>query len=507
MALRNKIDSNETSLFYAREERLGVLPVNPVWTPLEPNEYSDFGGELTLLARNPINSSRQRKKGVITDLDATGGFQQDFTQTNFQDILQGVMFAAFRNKVTTPATAVTATGYTVADYDDWEAGMLAFASGFNDPANNGLKSVSGVSTGEVSVDYTVIEAVSPANAKLTLVGVIGEVGDISIDVSGTYPTITSAAVYDFEALGIIAGEWIYVGGDTEKTQFATPENNGFKRVKSVASGVITIDSSVSLMTAETPATATIQLFFGRVLKNELGPLIKRQSYQLERQMGSPDDASANIQAEYIRGAVPNEFTLNVAQADKITADVAMIAIDNEQRTAAQNVKSGVRVPLIESDAFNTSSDFASLRLSIRQPGVYAPEPLFAYLTEMTVTINNNVSPNKAVAVLGAFDVTAGTFEVSAEATAYFTTIEAVRAVRNNADCGMYAAVAKANAGFVFDLPLIGLGDARADVTQDEPITLPIAMDAATAAKIDPNTDFTIMWVFFDYLPTSANPNN
>lgn len=506
MAIRNKIDSNETSLFYAEEASLGVLPVTPVWVPLEPNEYSDFGGELTLLSRNPINSSRQRKKGVITDLDAAGGFQQDFTQSNFQELLQGVMFADFRRKLEAAPTAVTATGYAATNFGDFDAGSLVMATGFGLPANNGLKTVTGTTSGEITVAGTVAEAAPPTGAKLTFVGVLGDTSDISVSVTGGLPTITSAAAYDFEALGIVPGEWLYVGGDLAGNRFVNPENNGFKRVQSVSVGTITLDSSTAAMTAEAGVDLNVQLFFGRVLKNELGALIKRRSYQLERQLGAPDTAQPNaLQAEYIKGAVPNEFTLNVATADKITADLSFVAIDNEQRTATEGMKAGTRMALVETDAFNTSSDFASLRLAIRQPGVYAPDPLFAYLTELSVTINNNVSPNKAVAVLGAFDVTAGTFEVSAEATAYFTTIEAVRAVRNNADVGMYAAVAKDNAGFVLDIPLIALGDAQNDVSADEPITLPLTMDAATAAKF--GTDFTIMWVFFDYLPNSANPNN
>lgn len=506
MVIRNKIDSNETSLFIAEEETLGVLPVTPVWFPREPNEYSDFGGELTLLARNPINASRQRKKGVITDLDAVGGFQEDFTQTNFQNLLQGVMFADLREKLSTAVTAVSTGAYTVADSDDFAAGMVLYASGFTDPANNGMKVVTGTSTGAIAADDLVDEAAT-TNGLLTFVGFVGALGDIEIDVSGTYPTIVSTA-QDFTAIGVIAGEWIFVGGDDAGERFDDAVNNGFKRVRSVSQNAIVIDSSISEMLADDGTGKTIAIYFGRVLKNELGALIKRRSYQLERQLGAPDtDNPGDLQAEYVKGAVANEFTLNIEQADKITADISFVAIDNEQRTASEGIKGGTRVALVETDAFNTSSDFSSLRLSIRQPGVYAPEPLFAYLTDLSVTINNNVSPNKAVAVLGAFDVTAGTFEVSAEATAYFNTIEAVRAVRNNADCGLYAAVAKQNAGFVFDLPLVALGDARNEVTQDEPITLPLNIDAATAAKIDPNTDFTIMWVFFDYLPSFANPNN
>ena len=510
MALRHKIDSNETSLFYAEEESLGVLPAVPVWIPLEPNEYDDFGGELTLLARNPINSSRQRKKGVITDLDASGGFQQDFTQTNFQDLLKGFMFANYREKPNAIVTEVTGTGYTVADASAFDDGMLILASGFEDPANNGLKLVTGTSGSpatSVLVAGLVAEASPPADAKIVVVGVQGDTADITVDMSGTYPKIISTE-FDFEALGIIAGEWFFVGGDEIINRFDAAENNGFKRVYRVNGNEIEIDNSNEVMTADAGTGKNIYLIFGRVLKNELGALIIRRSYQIERQLGAPDTADLNaLQAEYLVGAVANEFTMNIEQADKITADIAFVAIDNEQRTASQGIKAGTRVPLVETDAFNTSSDFSMLKLYIRQPGVYAATPLFAYLTELSLSINNNVTPNKAVAVLGAFDVSVGTFEVSGEATAYFTTIEAVQAVRRNADVGIYVAVSKANAGWVFDIPLLALGDAQNDVSQDEPITLPLSMEAGTAAKLNRETDYTLMWVFFDYLPTWSNPNN
>ena len=76
----------------------------------------------------------------------------------------------------------------------------------------------------------------------------------------------------------------------------------------------------------------------------------------------------------------------------------------------------------------------------------APVALFAFSDEITFTINNGVTPNKAVGTLGAFEATAGNFAVSGSITAYFADVAAVAAVRQNSDVTMDMALVTGNAG-------------------------------------------------------------
>lgn len=154
--------------------------------------------------------------------------------------------------------------------------------------------------------------------------------------------------------------------------------------------------------------------------------------------------------------------------------------------------------------FNTSSDIKRIKMSVIDPVNAAPTPLFGFVTELSLTLNNNLEPNKALGVLGSFDVTEGTFQVDASATAYFSDVAALAAVRNNADVTLDAHLVANNAGISIDIPMIGLGDGRPEVEQDTAIMIPLSSEAGTGAKYDANMDHTLLMVFYDYLPNVAD---
>lgn len=506
--MANKIDSNVTGLRFAEESSLRTLPGSPVWYPLEPNSYADFGGQISTVARNPINPSRQRKKGVTTDLDASGGFNQDLTFDNTTRLLQGFFFADIREKKTTapmngtatPITGVTSASKTFAaasGLTGFLANQLVMAKGFSVAANNGLKTVSAASTATavVTVEALVDEAVPPATAKLTSVGYQFASATADIVMNGSLVRLNRASgTVDLTTLGLIAGEWVYVGGDSVASQFTN--NKGFARINVIAATYIEFDKVSWTPVAEVGASKTIQLFFGSVLRNEADPtLIKRRTFQLERTLGS--DANG-VMSEYLVGAVPNELTLNIAQADKVTMDLTFVAVDNEQRTGTLGVKAGTRPTLAPGSAFNTSSDFSRIKLALASNTDAAPTPLFAFATEMSISINNNVSPNKALGVLGAFDTSAGTFEVAGNTTAYFADVTAVQAVRNNSDVTVDVIMLKKNLALLWDIPLLSLGDGRLAVEQDQSITLPLETNAAES-----KFGHTLLFQSFSYLPDIA----
>lgn len=508
--MANKIDSNVTGLRFAEETSIKQLPGSPVWHPLEPNGYNDFGGQLSTITRNPINPGRQRKKGVITDLDASGGFGTDLTQTGLTRLLQGFFFADLREKASTAPMNGTAIPITNVDgtgdaYDAasglavFDPGQLIFASGFGNSGNNGLKVVATASATSVAVTGTLTDETPPAGAKLQAVGYQLPAGEADINISFGFPRLvrSGGGAVDFTDWGLVPGEWLFIGGDTTTHRFSSAANNGFARVRRVEAEFIEFDKTAGTMTAETGTSVELRVFLGNVLKNEKNPaLIKRRSYQLERTLGFDTDGEMS---EYLVGAVPNELSLQIRQADKVTVDLSFIATDNEQRDGDTGPKSGTRPDLAESPAFNTSSDFSRIKMHVAAAGVSNPNPLFAFLTELTLTINNNVQPNKAVAVLGAFDVSAGTFEVAGNVTAYFANIAAVQAVRNNSDVSLDFALVKNNSGMVWDIPLIALGEGRLNVEQDQPITLPLSMDAAEA-----EAGHTLLFNEFPYLPNAAD---
>ena len=617
-----KIDSNSTGLAFAEEECPGELPAAPVWYEREPNEYSNFGGEITTLARTPINASRQRKKGTTTDLDASGGFNEDITQNNMQRLLQGFFFTTAREKATTKpingeqvtVTAAVASSDTftaASGLDRFRVGQLVLVSGAVNAANNGVFEVTSVAAGSLGVSGSLVdetfsdeviitvvgEQLSTAAASMALTGSLGVLtlasapdtatGTLTIDTGNAAPgdTVTIGGVtYTFAAapaepyevpvgsddagsaanlvaaingnvlgtpahdqvtaednedgtldvtaiiagaggnaiattangselswgdatlsggngrsfyeLGLTVGEWVYLGADASGQRFAN--NQGYARIAAIADTTLRFDKTTWEPEAEVGTGLAIRIFVGTVIRNEKDPdLIVGRSYQFERTLGRDADGT---QAEYIVGAHPNEFTLTGETAGKFTVDMSFMALDVDYRKGSEGLKSGTRYAALGEDAFNASSDIVRMRMSLVDATTSVPDALFAYVTSMSLAINNGMTAVKAMASLGGIGASSGDFEVGGEVTAFFATVDPLVSIRQNADVTFDVICAKKNAGWLFDIPLLSLGGGSLNVASGEPITVPLETSAAENAE-----GYTALYVNFGFLPDTAMP--
>lgn len=513
MALVKKLDSNISSTRISEESAFKVANGAAVWLPTEVNSYGDAAAKFTKVARSPIDSDRQRKKGVTTDLDANFSMTSDFTSYNLQQFLPGMFYADYRVKqelggagqivsVNGSNQFTAAGGLTVFPV----GALIVLRLGTQAAGNSNRVLRVTVSTATLlTVNETITAETLPTTAKLVQVGVRTAAGDLDIDASGILPKLTSTAL-NFVTLGITAGEWVWIGGDAALTFFPTnPVNNCLARVRAVTATALTLDkcSKGSLIT-ESQAGSTIELYVGRFLKNEQIALIKRRTYQVERQLGASDDASpTQIQSEYFTGGIINEMTLNYAQAAIMTFDMKLVCADQELRTGVTGVKAGTRPAVENADAHNTSSDLKRVRLAKVVSGSVAPTALFAFIPELTLNFSNNVEPLKALTVLGSFEASAGDFVVTGSCSGFFNDIATISAIRNNDTCTLDVYSYKNGQGIVVDLPLVTLGDGSIKLEKDKSQMVPLTLECASGEEVDSGLDFTCGITQFDGLPLLA----
>lgn len=264
MTLVDKIDSNVTGLRFTLENADGSLPANPTWWPLEPNSYDKFGGSIKTMARNPINDGRQRKKGVVVDLDAEAGFVMDITEDNTQKLMPSFLFAAMRTKVELSVPNVTAAGSVYAPAAggaDYFAGNLMFAKAFNKDANNGLRLITGTPTGtSVTATGSTLEDENGSSGIVSRVGHQFGAGVASIDVSGTLPKIVFSGIVGasgaLTTTGNFAdGETVTIGGKVYTFQAALTDVDGHVKVGATAALSLTnLRNAINRNNVGTPGT-------------------------------------------------------------------------------------------------------------------------------------------------------------------------------------------------------------------------------------------------------------
>lgn len=503
-----KQDANLVGFYKKREVTFGLVPATGAWMTREPNSFDDLGAEYAKTPRRPFSPSRQRKKGSTTDLDADGGYNEDLTQNNMQTELEEFFFAEMREQTFqgNVAALTLADDYTVASSAGFMNGHLALVKGFTNTANNGLKVLNGITDAtHISVADNLVDEIAEAVQTIEVVGFQFTAADVALTVAGGKAVLTSATI-DMNNFGVIPGQWVFIGGEViDDVNSFNNTDPFYARVYDISTNglIMRFDKTTQTAVADTGVGKSIRIYFGSVVRNEEDPdLIKRFSSVLERTLGKDD---VGTQSEYLTGSVASEMTWNSPLAGLVNLDLAYIAQKAGTRTGTEGPlsarASNTRLPALAEEAFNTSSNVYRLRMGVIDPLTLNPAALFARVTEWTGTFNNNVSSAKAQGVLGGFDTITGNFDVDIEVNAYFTTVEAIHAVKCNYDVTFDALYAKNNAGVYIDVPLVSLGGGRLEIEQDAAIMLPLESAAAES-----EFGHTALVGWFTYLPDTAMPD-
>ena len=164
--------------------------------------------------------------------------------------------------------------------------------------------------------------------------------------------------------------------------------------------------------------------------------------------------------------------------DKSTATFAFIGRNAEEPVDGASRKtdaSTARDPLF-SGALNTSSDFFRLRIEdVDETG------LTSDFKDMTMTWNNNVSPEKVLGLLGARFMNVGNFEVDIETQALFTNALVPARIRANTTVSMDFLMRNDDGAIAVDIPSATMGSDG----KEFPINESVLINVTVQAFVDP----------------------
>lgn len=502
--------SNRSVTSLCEESALKELPLARVWRPHEVNQYSAFGGQVETVARDPINEGRQNMQGTVVGVTCSASYEVDFCRSNINRELQGFFYADAADKpCTMPVsaawdgsedvliTSVTGTEFVAAaGLDVFEANDLIFGEKFG-TANDGLRLVTGASATGVEAAGLVAQASVPADARLTCVGRQFASGDVSVTFASNILSIASVS-NAFASIELLPGEWIALGGDAALTFFATCPRF-FARVRSKTDGMIVADQLLIKGTPVTDAGAgrTIQMFFGGEIRNRYNPdEIIRRTYTFERRF----KRTGVTQAEYVRGGIPNTCAWNFPAKGKVTCALGFVGCESDYRLGTggeEDLEEGDHLATLGERVYNTAADVRFEQVVLTDPSRSVQEPLFGLVTESSINIDNQVTPDYAHGDPGAVDAQGGNFTVTGNVTAYFESFEALRSIRRNFDVSYTILFGTGQQyGCIIDMPLCSIAG-ELDVEKNTSTKLPLTLNGCMN-----KFGHTLLYNYFAYIPAA-----
>lgn len=509
-----RVITNATTLSFAREASLGVLPGSPEWFEIEPNTINSFGTTIAKESRSPISQARARRKGVVTDLDSAVEVEADLTLSHLRRFAESFLFSRAVGADAYVTSAATATGYTVPAlaaaaaarllYSSAGAGAvsLIYVSGFTNAANNGLKAVTAAhATAVTEIKAAGNTAEAPAAdlyVEVAVAGVRGAAGDLKVDANGDLTSI----VLDFTTLGLGVGQTVHIGGLDVTHQFFNDENTGFARVRIIAAHKLTLDKTDDTFvvddgtdTGSGGTNLRIDLLFGQFVRNVAVNHTDYREYSNQFELSSPNLMSGGVTGyEYSLGNYADALSVAIPLTGKATVTLGFVGTNTAlpsitRATNASAAKSGGQV-----ESFGSASDIARLRVQdVDEAG------LSTDFKTANFTLTNNVAGEKVIGVLGPKYLNAGNIEVDVESQMLFTNPDVIERIRCNRTIGFDWILLNGDGGVVFDLPTGTLDGGGREYPQNQSVLI----NGKFMAHEEDVHGYTCGLSFFPVLPARA----
>lgn len=519
-----RVLTNNFSLAYAIQTAFNIFTTAAGdWKLIEPNEVPNFGPTISTVQRTPISKIRGARKGAISDLDAAVEIDADMTLDSFIDFAEAFAFSTavnadmvfpprMGNRAALEGDTTATPGYTIPSATAAQAAKfqftvtlgpfsLVYGRGYLNSENNGINPIAAdvVATDtEIEVAGLVVET-APANSSVEMAGMRAEAGDLLLAVSAGVGTLTSgggasATPIDFTTLGLTVGQQIHVGGLTSANQFAGAGpilSFGYARITSIAAGTLLLDKMDATLIAsdgtDTGAGGTevpVDLLYGRFIRDvavDSSEFIERiflfegawpNLFETDPPTPVPDPDGF----EYLLNSFANQMAWTLPLTDKAGVNFSFVSTDAEPPVdnASRRVGADTAAAPQQTVAIGTSSDVARLR--ILDSGIDV-NGLTTDFKNLVFTINNNVTPEKVIGVLGARFINVGNLAVTIEGNILFTSALVIARIRSNATVTFDFIVSTDDGAIAVDIPAMTLGGGARELPVNESVQVALTGNA------------------------------
>lgn len=513
-----RISARQTFAAQAVESEEGVEASAP-YRIIDLNTYSDVGSSFEASTREVMVRGRRPVKGSQTSRSDAFGYNIDNTVRNVEAQVAAFMYKVPENLqsthnflaghplVATPSStfSVTAAGSVTIDtpqsIDVAPSNIVAILDGTNDRKPQVVASVSAL--GVLSVTpliagktLTVTGAHDPATANVEL-RVVGVMIGAGATIQGFADRVELTYTTNNIGSSLKVGEWVFIGGAGKNVGSNEPFYARVLRVDNGSGKVIFDATTRPISTTQSSIAADTPLFRGAFLHDGEDTITLTNMRNLSK------DKDDKTQVEVVRGCFASEMAINVSERSFVNMDFTFIGSETRYSRLTDseyNAKYGTIIDAFKDAPVNTSTDVYRQRLVVDKVGTINTAAIHGLVQEFNVTLNNNLTEDTGIGLLGNDGTSVGSVGASGTMTAYFVDLAILEAVRCNCTASVDIICARKNEGFVLDVPALTLSSNGLTVSNDSAVTIDV-----DKAAFESKYGFVLSYTSFAYLPDEAMP--